>query len=61
MDNFFGCDKIGNKVRDCPNVKGKDKEIGQASGSNDASKKNSFHGLRSRGERRLPLMWLTVC
>ena len=42
MGNCFGCDKSGQKVRDCPNMKGQYKGSGQAqaSGSNDAPKKN---------------------
>ena len=33
MDNFLGCEKTGHKIRDYPNMKGKDKESRQASGS----------------------------
>ena len=29
MNNYFGCGKSGNKVRDCPNVRGQDKGSGQ--------------------------------
>ncbi|TMW85920.1 hypothetical protein EJD97_022263 [Solanum chilense] len=45
--------KSGNKVRDFPNAKGKDKGSGlsQATGSNvDAPRKNHFYAFRSRGE-----------
>ncbi|TMW87083.1 hypothetical protein EJD97_020446 [Solanum chilense] len=42
MGNCFGCGKRGDKVRDCPNVKGQDKGSVQVSGSNDALKKNPF-------------------
>ncbi|XP_015081286.1 uncharacterized protein LOC107024862 [Solanum pennellii] len=46
--------KEGHKVRDCPNVNGKDKSGGkaQASGSNvDTPRKNRFCALCSRGEQ----------
>ena len=54
MGNCFSCGKEGQKVRYCPNVNGKDKSCGksQASGSNvDATRKNHFYILRSRGEQ----------
>ena len=50
MDNCFVCDKSVHKVRDFPNLKGKDKGSGksQASCSNvDALKKNHFYALLS--------------
>ena len=34
-------------------MRGQDKESGQASGSNEASKKNHFYALRSRGEQEI--------
>ncbi|XP_069150083.1 uncharacterized protein [Solanum lycopersicum] len=52
--NFFGCGKSSHKVRDNPNVKGKDKgsRKTQTSGSKvDPPKKNKFYALRSRGEQ----------
>ena len=53
MDNCFCCCKSGNKVRDLRNVRVQDKRSVQAqeSGSNEASKKNRFYALRSRGEQ----------
>ncbi|XP_069150244.1 uncharacterized protein [Solanum lycopersicum] len=48
-DNCFGCGKSGYKIRDHPNVKDQDKYSGQASGCNDATKKNLFYALRPRG------------
>ncbi|XP_069147021.1 uncharacterized protein [Solanum lycopersicum] len=52
-ENCFGCVKSGYNVRDCLNVNGKDKGSGQASDSNvDASKKNRFYALSSRGEQK---------
>ena len=52
MENFFGHDKNGNKVRDCYNVKGQDNGSGHTNGSNaDASKKNHFYSLWSWGEQ----------
>ncbi|XP_069150760.1 uncharacterized protein [Solanum lycopersicum] len=54
MNNGFRCGKSGHKVRDCPNLRGKDKESRQApdNGSNvDVLKKNHFYALRSRGEQ----------
>ena len=52
-DNFFCGGKSGNKIRDFPNVRGQYKGSGkaQASGSNEAPKKNHFYTLRSRGEK----------
>ena len=45
--------KVGTKFRDSPNAKGQDKKSKQASSSNvDASKKNIFYALRSRGEQQ---------
>ena len=61
MDNFLGSGKIGNKVRDFPNVKGQDKESGQASGSNDSTKKNCFYALCSWGEQQTSLDMVTIC
>ena len=51
--NPFCCGKSGHKVKDCPNVRGQDKGSGQAqaSGSNEAPKKNRFNALCSRGEQ----------
>ena len=53
MDNYFGCGKIGHKIRDFPNVRGQDKGSAQAqvSGSNNALKKNRLYALRSRSEK----------
>ena len=51
MDNYFGFGKKGHNVRDCQNVKVKDKDSGKASGLNDAPKKNNFYALPSRGEK----------
>ena len=53
MDNCFGCGKSGHKVKYCSIVTGQDKESGKASGSNDASEKNHFYALRSRGEHEI--------
>ena len=52
-NNYFGCGKSGHKVRDYHNVRGQDKGSGQAqaSGSNEALKKNRFYALRSRGKQ----------
>ena len=53
MDNCFGCGKSGHKVRDCPNVRGQDmgRVQDQASGSNEAPKRNYFYALRSTNEQ----------
>ena len=54
MGNCFSCGKEGHNIRDCPIMKGKDKENlhSQDSGSIvGASKKNRFYALRSRGEQ----------
>ena len=57
MDNCFGCGKSGHKVMDCPNARSQDKGSGQAqaSCSNEASKKNRFDALPSRGEQETSL------
>ena len=62
--------KVGTKFRDSPNAKGQDKKSKQASSSNvDASKKNIFYALRSRGEQQsspnvvtgmLQVFWIDV-
>ena len=59
MDNCFGCGKCGHKARDFPYMRGQDKVSGQAqaSGSNEAPKKNFFYALCSRGEKRLLPKW----
>ena len=52
--NCFGCGKEGHKVRDCPNVRSKEKGSvkAQSSGSTFYSpKKNRFYDLHSRGEQ----------
>ena len=53
MDKCFGFGKSWHKVRDFPNVRGQDKDNGQAqaSGSNEAQKKNHLYSLCSRGEK----------
>ena len=52
-DSYFCCGKCGNKVRDFPNVRGQDKDSGQAqsSSSNESPKKNHFYARRSWGEQ----------
>ena len=52
-NNCFGCGKRGHKVSYFPKVRVQDKGNGQdqASGSNEALKKNHFYALRSRGEQ----------
>ena len=49
----FSFGKSGHKMRDCQNLKSQDKGSGQsqASGSNEAPKKNRFNALCSRGEQ----------
>ena len=53
MGNFFGCGKSCHKVKEFPNMNGQDKGGGksQTIGSNDASKKNHYYALLSRGEQ----------
>ena len=53
MNNCFCFGKSRHKVRDFPNVRIQEKDSGktQASGSNEASKKNRFYSLHSRGEQ----------
>ena len=52
-NNYFGCGKSDHNVRDCPNVWGQEKGSGQAqaSGSNEAPKKNRFYAFCFRGEQ----------
>ncbi|XP_069146219.1 uncharacterized protein [Solanum lycopersicum] len=52
-NNYFCCGKSWHKIRYLPNVRGQDKGSGQsqASGSNEAPKKNRFNALCSRGEQ----------
>ena len=57
IDNCFGCGKSWQKVRDCPNFKGQDKESWQESCSNEALKKKHFYDLRSRVKNKLIPMW----
>ncbi|XP_015075521.1 uncharacterized protein LOC107019613 [Solanum pennellii] len=50
--NFIGCGKNGHKVRDFPNLKGKERgDQVQERGSSDGPKNNRFYALRSRGEQ----------
>ena len=54
MDNCFGCGKSGQKIRDCPNMKGQHKGSGkfESSGSNvDYLIKNFFYALLSKREQ----------
>ena len=52
MDNCFGSVKSGQRVKDCPNLKGQYKRSKQESGSNvDHPKKNYFYALRFRGKQ----------
>ena len=52
-DYCFSYGKSCHKMRDCPNLKSHEKVGGQAQacGSSDASKKNCFYALCSRGEQ----------
>ncbi|XP_015077517.1 uncharacterized protein LOC107021382 [Solanum pennellii] len=62
--NCFACGKNGNKVRDCPVFKdtGRESNKEKARGSStDASKKNHFYALRSRGEREDSHDVVTIC
>ena len=60
-DNCFGCGKPGHKVRDFLIVRSQVKVNvqAQASGSNEAPKKNQFYGICSRGEQHTSLYVVT--
>ena len=60
MDNYFGCGKSGHKVKDCANLKGKDKGSGKAqdTGSNvDSQRRITFMHLAQGVNKRVLLMW----
>ena len=45
MDGCFACGYKGNKMRDCPNLKSRGKDVNQASIDPNAPKKNPSYGM----------------